>query len=233
MEDLHLEELRQLTRLFQDRGFDNIKDRLAVVDGFFATEEHLTPAGLTALLKSRGLDLEEKFVAQTLEMLCRFGFALKKEFAGGNVYEHRHLDDHHDHLICTGCGRIEEFFHPDLESLQRTIAREQGFKLLEHRHQLYGLCAQCQAQRAGSIPLDSARPGERVRVAGYLGGRRSRARLSDLGLTPGTELEILTSNGGPVMIACRGSRIAVGRQMASKLTCRPVETDKGRDDDEG
>ena len=232
MEELHLRELRQLTRLFQDRGFDHIQDRLAVVDGFFATEEHLTPAELTAFLASRGLDLEEGFVAQTLEMLCRFGFALKKEFAGGSLYEHRHLDDHHDHLICTGCGRIEEFFHPDLEALQRSIAGEKGFKLLEHRHQLYGLCAGCQAKRSGSISLDAARPGEKVRVAAYLGGRRSRARLSDLGLTPGTDVEILTSNGGPVMIACRGSRIAVGRQMASKLTCRPVELEKGSGTDE-
>jgi Fur family ferric uptake transcriptional regulator len=233
MEELHLGELRQLTRLFQDRGFDHIKDRLAVVDAFFTTEEHLTPAGLTNLLASKGLDLEEEFVAQTLEMLCRFGFALKKDFAGESLYEHRHLDDHHDHLICTDCGKIEEFFHPDLEALQRAIAREKGFKLLEHRHQLYGLCAECQAKRSGSIPLDLARPGERVRVAGYLGGRRSRARLSDLGLTPGTDVEILTSNGGPVMIACRGSRIAVGRQMASKLTCRPVELDRDKNPDEG
>lgn len=225
MEELHLSEVRQLKKIFRDRGFDHVPDRLSVVDAFFATEDHLTPAELTRKLAEQGLAMEEEFVARTMELLHRFGFAHKKEFTGGIRYEHRHLDEHHDHLICTSCGRIEEFRHPELEALQAAIAEEKGFKLLEHRHQLYGLCPECRRKRRASMPLSMARPGEKVRVDGFLGGRHSEVRLSDMGLTPGTEVEVLTANGGPVMVACRGSRLAVGRKMAQKLVCRPVDLD--------
>jgi len=227
MEELHLSEVRQLKRIFRDRGFDHVPDRLSVVDAFFATEEHLTPAELTQRLAKQGLAMDEEFVARTMELLHLFGFAHRKEFAGGVRYEHRHLDEHHDHIICTGCGRIEEFEHPELEALQADIAERKGFKLLEHRHQLYGLCTDCRRKRTPSMPLAMARPGEKVRVAGFQGGRMSEARLADMGLTPGTELEILTANGGPVMVACRGTRLAVGRKMAHKLTCRPVDLETG------
>lgn len=223
MEELHLSELRQLKRIFRERGYGDINGRLNVVDAFFATEEHLTPAQLAEQLAEAGKSESPEFVGETLELMCRFGFALRKEFVGGHFYEHRHLDEHHDHLICTNCGKIEEFVRPELEALQLAIAAESGFKLLEHRHQLYGLCPDCRKQRQPAMPLSLGRAGERVKVTGYLGGRQSQARLADMGLTPGTEVEILTADGGPVMIACRGSRLAVGHQMASRLTCRPVD----------
>ncbi len=226
MEELHLSEVRQLKKIFRERGFDHVPDRLSVVNAFFATEEHLTPAELTRMLAEQGLAMDEEFVARTMDLLHRFGFAHKKEFAAGVRYEHRHLDEHHDHLICTGCGRIEEFEHPELEALQAAIAKKKGFKLLEHKHQLYGLCAECRRKREAAMSLDMAKSGERVRVSGYRGGRQSQARLADMGLTPGTELEILTANGGPVMVACRGSRLVVGRQMAHKLTCSPVDPEE-------
>ena len=135
--------------------------------------------------------------------------------------------------FCTGCGRIEEFEHPELEALQAAIAGEKGFKLLEHRHQLYGLCPRCRRSRHGTMPLDRARPGEKVRISGFAGGREGEARLSDMGLHPGTEVEVLTSNGGPVMVACHGSRLAVGRKMARKLTCRPVDLDTDLEEEDG
>jgi Fur family transcriptional regulator, ferric uptake regulator len=226
MEELHLSEVRQLKRIFRDRGFDQVPDRLSVVDAFFSTEEHLTPAELTARLIKQGLAMDEDFVARTMDLLHLFGFAHKKEFAGGVRYEHRHLDEHHDHLICTDCGRIEEFEHPELEALQAAIAERKGFQLLEHRHQLYGLCDQCRRNRRASMPLAMARPGEKVRVSGYLGGRKSESRLTEMGLSPGAELEVLTANGGPVMVACKGTRLAVGRKMARKLTCRPVDLEE-------
>lgn len=226
MEELHRSELEQLKQLFKERGLNQVPDRLTVVEGFFADDEHLTPKKLAQKLAAQGHPVGEELVVETLELLCRLGFAHRKEFAGGPQYEHRHLDEHHDHLICTECGRIVEFLAPEMERLQKDIARQHGFKLLEHRHQLYGLCHNCRAGRRAAMPLALAKPGERVRVADYLGGRRSQARLADMGLSPGTEVEILTADGGPMVLACRGSRLALGRNLARKLTCLPIENGK-------
>ncbi len=226
MKELHHQEHNELKRLFGELRLDRIDDRLEVADHFLATEEHLTAAELTEIIRADGHDFGERFVRGTLELLGRLGFAYKKEFADREpVFEHRHLDDHHDHFICTNCGRITEFYHPEMERLQRAIAREHGFKLLDHRHQLYGLCADCRAERKPGVSLAACSPGERLRVVECVGGRRSLSRLADMGLTPGAELEVLTNSGGPVVVACGGARLALGRNMAAKLTCQPVESE--------
>ena len=119
MEELHLSEIRQLRNLFKEQGLNQIPDRMSVADAFFGTEEHLSVPQLVELLQGQEIHLDEEFVEETLETLRRFGFAQKTEFADQPaLYEHHHLDAHHDHLICVHCGRIIEFFSPDLERLQ-------------------------------------------------------------------------------------------------------------------
>lgn len=51
---------------------------------------------------------------------------------------------HHDHIICTKCNTIDEFFSPEIENLQEKIVEKKGFKLTSHRHELYGICKKCQ-----------------------------------------------------------------------------------------
>lgn len=51
---------------------------------------------------------------------------------------------HHDHLICTSCGKIVEFIDEDIEKRQDKIAKENGFKITNHVMQLFGNCSDCQ-----------------------------------------------------------------------------------------
>ena len=55
--------------------------------------------------------------------------------------------EHHDHLVCVKCGKIQEFECDMIEESQRQIAARYGFRILRHRHELYGHCAEC-AERA-------------------------------------------------------------------------------------
>ncbi|GMT42333.1 MAG: transcriptional repressor [bacterium] len=69
--------------------------------------------------------------------------------------EHSHFESpakmHHDHLICTRCGRIEEFHHKVLENIQIEVAKKHTFKMESHRLDLYGLCSDCiAAEGAGA-----------------------------------------------------------------------------------
>ena len=58
-------------------------------------------------------------------------------------YEYNSNFDHHDHLICNSCGKIIEFHDDDIEKLQKRIASEHGFNLLDHSHKLFGICGDC------------------------------------------------------------------------------------------
>jgi len=65
------------------------------------------------------------------------------------LFERAFEREHHDHMVCTGCGTIIEFFSETLETLQREIAEKQGFRLDSHLHEMRGLCRDClKAERA-------------------------------------------------------------------------------------
>jgi len=66
----------------------------------------------------------------------------------GQRYEVAFEREHHDHLVCSGCGRVVEYQSETLEALQREIARRYGFELENHVNELRGRCKEC--RRAGS-----------------------------------------------------------------------------------
>jgi Fur family ferric uptake transcriptional regulator len=225
---LHQEERRQFERLLRQQRMDRIGDRMAVLEVFLTSEEHQTAEGWHRLLQRQGLDFGAEFVAQTLELLVKFGLATRREFEGGPArYEHRHLGEHHDHLICTACNRISEFYDPELEELKTRAAAERGFHGLRHKLQIYGLCAECQAKRQPAMPLALAAPGERLRVEGVGGGGEAARQLTDLGLTVGAELEVISANGGPMVVAVGGTRVALGRGAAHKVQVSQITAKEG------
>ncbi|MCB2228085.1 MAG: transcriptional repressor [Desulfarculaceae bacterium] len=216
--NLHDEERRQFERLLRQQGINRLADRLAVLEAFLEREEHQSAAQVDDRLKASGLALEPGFVAETLEMLTRFGLASCRHFDNQpDLFEHRHLGEHHDHLICTKCGSITEFHHPELEALKHTAAKEHGFHHLSHRLQIYGLCDNCRRRRTPTLPLNLASAGERVRVERLAGGEQSQSHLADMGIQLGTELEVISSSGGAVVVACGGTRLALGQGVAAKV----------------
>lgn len=87
-------------------------------------------------------------VYRTVKLLERVGMLTASRFSDGTArYEVALADeDHHDHLICTRCGKIVEFENHEIERLQEETARRLGFTLESHRMDLYGLCEPCQQQ---------------------------------------------------------------------------------------
>jgi len=197
---------------------------LRVFEIFLETEEHVTPEVFQQILKEKGLSLKEEDIIEALELFCKLGFAQRKDFLGKPpVYEHRHLGEHHDHLICTKCGRIQEFFLPQLEALQDEIAKQYGFKPLDHRLEIYGLCAECQATRAKpALPLTLVSAGEKVRVERFLGGTQALSRLAAMGITAGEVLEVI-NNCGPIIVSVKDARLAIGQGLAQKILVTPLD----------
>ncbi len=72
-------------------------------------------------------------------------------------------------------------------------------------------------------PLSSAQRGECVRLIHIEAGHRLARRLAELGLTPGVTLQVVHKNGGPMLIAVRGTRLALGRGVTDKILVSPLE----------
>lgn len=205
--------------IIETDGLGDTEDRLNIIDAFLNTEEHVTLEDLMQILRERGYRYEPTFVRQCMNRWVEHGFAQKEHFEGQPPrYEHRHLGRHHDHLICTKCGKITEFRNDDIERLQLRIAAENGFHMLQHKMEIYGLCEACLSERSYLMPLAMAKPGERVLIKEIVGGKEVYSRLTSMGFRPGDLLEVISNTGhGRLIVGHDCSRLALGRGMAQKI----------------
>ncbi|MFZ1987156.1 MAG: transcriptional repressor [Desulfatitalea sp.] len=221
---IHRQEKEQFTKLFEKDRIDRFEERLVVLELFLRAEHHVTVSELGVLSRQAGHDFSDGFVLETIELMCRYGFAQANRFDNGRIlYEHRHLGQHHDHLICTKCQKIIEFADQAIEQLQQQIAAAHGFHLLQHKMELYGICRECLDQRESILSLDGARPGERLRVVAFSGGSQSKMRLLSMGLRIGDEIEVITNiHQGQVVIAADFKRLVLGKGLAQKIQVAPI-----------
>ena len=132
------------------RGLRSTEQRRVIIDTFFGSTEHITIA--TLLREVRAVDARVGFatVYRTMKLLTESGVVQEHKFGDGFTrYELSDEDAHHDHLICMECGKITEFEEPAIEELQHRIAKKHGFQIRAHKHEMYGVCADCQAKAAG------------------------------------------------------------------------------------
>lgn len=223
---IHSQEKEQFIKLFKQDSVDRFEDRFNILNVFLQTEQHLTSHELHAAVRDAGHELDEELVHDTLELMCRYGFAQKNRFDTGEVcYEHLHLGQHHDHMICTKCRRIIEFSDDQLERLQMQVAATQGFHLLQHRMELYGICERCLKQRHREMPLVSAKAGESLRITGFSGGAQARMRLLTMGLRVGDRVDVINNQyEGQLVIALDFKRLVLGRGLASKVLVETLTT---------
>jgi len=216
---IHKQEKEQFIKLFKQDRIGRFNDRLAVLEVFLRTEHHVTAQELAALVNAQGHNLEQEFIRDTIDLMCVYGFAEQNRFDNGEPrYEHHHLGQHHDHMICTKCRQIFEFQNQAVEQLQLQIAADTGFHLLQHKMELYGICRQCLDRRDIQISLDNAKKGERVVIKGFSGGAASRLRLLSMGLRIGDEIEIITNvSKGQLVVAADFKRLVIGRGLAHKI----------------
>lgn len=219
MINTHEHEKKQFKRLFQQQGIDLFDSRFLVLEAFLKLEHHVTINDLIGQLEEDHIHLEKEFVFSSMELLYQFGFADKIEFENQEpIYEHRHLGLHHDHMICTKCGVILEFKDETLEKQQLMVAEAYGFHMLQHKMEIYGICAGCLKKRSPLVPLHKARKGEKLIVKEVDAGQSMILRISSLGLKTGDVIEVVSIGfGGQVVIAIGENRLVLGKGMAEKI----------------
>jgi Fur family ferric uptake transcriptional regulator len=230
MKQIHFQEKEQFKKLFKQEQIDCFEDRFKVLEIFLRNEKHVTIDEMVELLDQNGLSLNSEFVRETMKLMCRFGFAQKSQFDNGELrYEHRHLGQHHDHMVCTKCRKIIEFKEDRLEELQIKIAAAHGFHMLQHKMDIYGICADCLEGRIQLMTLVMAKAGEQLVLKDFSGGRGARMRLLSMGLRLGDEVEVISNNSqGQMVIAADYKRYVLGRGLAEKILVEPIKHEKKR-----
>ena len=138
----HEAERRALARFLEEHSLKHTRQRDEILSVFLEAKGHVTSEELYSRVRERAPAIGYTTVYRTMKLLCDAGLASERHFDDGNTrYEIAH--EHHDHLVCTRCGKIIEFECEMIESAQEAIAARYGFRVLRHRHELYGHCREC------------------------------------------------------------------------------------------
>jgi Fur family ferric uptake transcriptional regulator len=130
----HAEELKS-------SGLKATLPRIKILEVFQRTERrHLTAEDVFKMLLADGADIGLATVYRVLMQFEQAGLLRRSNFESGKAVFELNEGQHHDHLVCLDCGRVEEFFDAEIEQRQRTIAITRGFDLQEHSLALYARC---------------------------------------------------------------------------------------------
>lgn len=118
--------------------------RQLIVDAFLKHKGHISSEELYRKVQETTPDIGFTTVYRTLKLLSEAGLAASKNFGDGYArFESTSQQEHHDHLICTKCGKIVEFINDQIETLQERIAERHGFTVTDHTLDIYGVCRDC------------------------------------------------------------------------------------------
>ena len=115
--------------------------RIKILEVFQRTERrHMTAEDVFKALLADGADIGLATVYRVLMQFEQAGLLTRSNFESGKAVFELNEGQHHDHLVCLSCGRVEEFFDPEIEKRQRAVAEARGFELQEHSLALYARC---------------------------------------------------------------------------------------------
>lgn len=111
----------------------------------FLDQDHITVDALYQRVAKKDPSIGIITVYRTLKLLCQWELAQERHFGKGKtIYDNVAWKSHHDHLICTKCGRIIEFENFQIEKFQEQVARDHDFRITFHKLELYGICKTCE-----------------------------------------------------------------------------------------
>lgn len=134
----------------KNSGLKATLPRIKILELFQRTaQRHMTAEDVYKALLGDGADIGLATVYRVLQQFEQAGLLSRNHFETGKAVYELNEGQHHDHLVCLTCGRVEEFFDAQIEERQHAIARERGFALQEHALSLYATCLKTDCPNRG------------------------------------------------------------------------------------
>ena len=133
----------------KDAGLKITAPRLKILQLLESTSvRHVSAEDVYKLLLENGDEIGLATVYRVLTQFEDAGLVARHHFDGGHSVFELSPDQHHDHIVCVKCGRVEEFNDVEIERRQSMIAESLGFELTDHDLNMYGLCPACRLLRS-------------------------------------------------------------------------------------
>lgn len=108
-----------------------------------ADPHHMSAEDVYKTLLESGDDVGLATVYRVLTQFETAGLVKRHNFEGDHAVFEIEQGEHHDHLVCVKCGRVDEFIDEAIEKRQEVIAKQSGFKMTDHSLTIYGICKRC------------------------------------------------------------------------------------------
>ena len=109
-------------------------------------QRHLSAEDVYKALLEAGEDIGLATVYRVLTQFETAGLVTRHHFEGGHSVFELSQGDHHDHILCVKCGRVDEFVDEVIEERQKQIAEKAGYEMTDHSLYIYGVCEQCRKE---------------------------------------------------------------------------------------
>ena len=110
-----------------------------------AKDRHMSAEDVYKALRDADEDVGLATVYRVLTQFETAGLVMRHHFEGGHSVFEMNSNEHHDHIVCTKCGKVDEFVDDIIEERQLLVAKKHGFAISDHSLYIYGLCSNCQS----------------------------------------------------------------------------------------
>lgn len=118
--------------------------RMKILEMLESSEtRHLSAEDVYKSLLESGEEIGLATVYRVLTQFETAGLVARHHFEGGHSMFELNEGDHHDHILCVKCGRVDEFMDETIENRQRQIAQDAGYEITDHSLYIYGICPDC------------------------------------------------------------------------------------------
>jgi Fur family transcriptional regulator, ferric uptake regulator len=125
----------------KNNGLKATLPRLKILEVFQRGQQrHMTAEDVFRILLSENTDIGLATVYRVLMQFEQAGILSRNHFESGKAVYELNEGQHHDHMVCLDCGRVEEFYDPEIESRQQAVAEAKGFVIADHALSLYAHC---------------------------------------------------------------------------------------------
>ncbi len=143
------DERRDFDDFLRKKGLKVTRERTALFDEIFSTHRHFDAEDLVIRMRDRGTKASRATIYRTLDLLYECGLVGRVRLNEEKYrYERLRKGEHHDHLVCSSCGRVIEFIDAAIEKRQEAVCKEYDFAATSHSHQIRGICSACRKSAA-------------------------------------------------------------------------------------
>jgi Fur family ferric uptake transcriptional regulator len=136
------------TSYLERKGYRKTPERFAVLNKIYSIRGHFDVESLYEIMKTEKYAISIATVYNTIELLLECNLIKKHQFGeNASRYEKSFEGGNHDHLICTACGKVVEFWNPLVEKIQKTATDSTQFEVNYHVLYFYGLCPECKSKK--------------------------------------------------------------------------------------